>query len=228
MARRRGKLLGIVLVLLVLGGLAAGAWLFAARWAPSRAQYPVQGVYLDTHEERATWPTMKATGVDFAYLLATIGSDGRDQDFQRRLAEAKAAGVRVGAVHRFDLCRLAGDQAGNFITNVPRGRDMLPPVIEMRFLDSCKDRPGRALVLSEIAALIAQIENHSGKPAVIKLGKDFEAMYDISTAVNRTVWLQRDFFPPDYAARPFVMWTANEKRDVEGLEGPGNWVVVRP
>ena len=134
----------------------------------------------------------------------------------------------MGAVHRFDLCRLAGDQAGNFITNVPRGRDMLPPVIEMRFLDSCKDRPGRALVLSEIAALIAQIENHSGKPAVIKLGKDFEAMYDISTAVNRTVWLQRDFFPPDYAARPFVMWTANEKRDVEGLEGPGNWVVVQP
>ena len=53
-------------------------------------------------------------------------------------------------------------------------------------------------------------------------------MYDISSAVNRTVWLAGDFFPPDYAARPFVMWTANEKRDVEGLQGPGNWVVVQP
>ncbi|WP_420607262.1 GH25 family lysozyme [Novosphingopyxis sp.] len=228
MARRRGKLLGFIILLLVFGAGALAAWFAAARWAPPRAQYPVQGVYLDSHEERATWPTMRATGVDFAYLLATTGSEARDPDFQRRLAAATAAEVRVGAVHRFDLCRLAGDQAGNFITNVPRDPDMLPPVIELRFLDSCKDRPGRAVVLSELATLIAQIENHSGKPAIVKLGKEFEALYDISSAVNRTVWLDRDFFPPDYAARPFVMWTANDNRMVSGLDGPGLWVVVRP
>ena len=228
MARGRGKWLGIGIVLLVIGAGVLAAWYFAVRWAPPRAQYPVQGVYLDSHEERATWPTMRATGVDFAYLLATTGADHRDPDFQRRLAAAKAADVRVGAVHRFDLCRLAGDQAGNFITNVPRDAAMLPPVIEMRFLDSCKDRPGRAVVLSELSALIAQIEGHAGKPAIVKLGKDFEALYDISSAVNRTVWLDRNFFPPDYAARPFVMWTANDKRRVDGLDGPGLWVVVRP
>ena len=56
-ARRRGKLLGIALFLLVLGAATLAAWALAARWAPPRAQYPVQGVYLDSHEERATWPT---------------------------------------------------------------------------------------------------------------------------------------------------------------------------
>ena len=171
---------------------------------------------------------MHATGVDFAYLLATTGSDRRDPDFQRRLTAAKNADIRVGAVHRFDLCRLAGDQAGNFITNVPRDPDMLPPVVEMRFLDSCKERPGRALLLSELSTLIAQIEGHAGKPAVIKLTPDFEAMYEVSPVVNRTVWLSRNFFAPDYAARPFVMWTANDKRVIKGLDGPGNWVVVQP
>lgn len=228
MARRRSKLLGIVILLLLLGAGALAAWFFAGRWAPPRDQYPVQGVYLDSHEERATWSIMHATGVDFAYLLATTGSDHRDPDFQRRLAEAQAADVRIGAVHRFDLCRLAGDQAGNFMTNVPRDAGMLPPVIEMRFLSSCNDRPGRAVVLSELAILIAQIESHAGKPAVIKLGKEFEAMYDISSAINRNVWLSRNFFPPDYAARPFVMWTANDKRSVNGLKGDGLWVAVRP
>ena len=103
----------LLLFLLVLGAATLGAWLLAAHWAPPRGDYPVQGVYLDSHEERATWPTMHATGVDFAYLLATTGSDARDPDFQRRLAAAQNANVRVGAVHRFDLCRLAGDQAGS-------------------------------------------------------------------------------------------------------------------
>lgn len=228
MTRPRGKLLVIVLFLLVLGAATLGAWLLAAHWAPPRGDYPVQGVYLDSHEERATWPTMHATGVDFAYLLATTGSHARDPDFQRRLAAAQIANVRVGAVHRFDLCRLAGDQAGNFITNVPRDPAMLPPVIEMRFLDSCKDRPGRALLLSELSTLIAQIEGHAGKPAIIKLSPDFEALYDLSPIINRTIWLNRNFFPPDYAARPFVMWTANESRTINGLEGPGQWVVVQP
>ena len=228
MARQRGKLLGIAILLLVAGAIALALWAAAARWTPPRDQYPVQGVYLDTHDEVATWPTMHATGVDFAYLLATSGSDQRDPDFQRRLAAAKAADLRVGAVHRFDLCQLAGDQAGNFITNVPRDPDMLPPVVEMRFFESCEDRPGRAVVLSELSRLIAQIESHVGKPAIIKLGKDFEELYDISPTVNRTLWLERDFFPPDYAARPFVMWTANNRRTLRGLDGPSPWVVVRP
>lgn len=228
MARRRGKLFGFIILLLVIGAGGLTLWAAAVRWAPPRDQYPVQGVYLDSHEEIATWTTMHATGVDFAYLLATSGSDYRDPDFQRRLSAATTADVRVGAVHLFDLCRLADDQAGNFLTNVPRDPDLLPPVIELRFMDKCQDRPGRAVVLSELATLIAQIEGHVGKAAIIKLGADFEELYAISPAINRTIWLDRNFFPPDYAARPFVMWTANDSRKVRGLDGPGLWVVVRP
>ncbi len=218
----------MAIVLAIIGAGVLGAWLFAARWAPPRTQYPVQGVYLYTHKEVATWPTMHATGVDFAYLLATTGNERRDPDFQRRLAAAKDANVRVGAVHRFDLCRLAGDQAGNFITNVPRDADMLPPVVALGFFDSCQDRPGRAVVLSELATLIAQIEGHAGKPAIVKISAEFEALYNVTPTINRTLWLSRNFFPPDYAARPFVMWTANDARTVSGLEGPGQWMVVRP
>ncbi|MFZ1567028.1 GH25 family lysozyme, partial [Sphingorhabdus sp.] len=143
------------------------------------------------------------------------------------LEAVREAGIRYGALHRFDICRLATDQATLFITTVPRLNGALPPAVELDFSGSCTKRPDRALILSELSTFLSQIEAHSGQPAILLLSPDFEAAYKISSEVDRNVWLERTWMLPDYAARPWVMWTANRSRRVSGIDGRVRWVVVR-
>ena len=202
-------------------------WGYATRWAPSRDEYNVQGVVVSEANGKPEWARLGATGVDFAYITASEGARGRDARFEANLEGVQQAGIRYGSLHHFDICRLASDQATLFMTTVPRSEQALPPAVQLDFSDTCKGRPNRALILSELATFLNQIEVHSGTPAILLLTKGFEEEYNVSSAIDRTVWLEGNWFPPDYSARPWVMWTANTARRVDGLEGPVRWAVVR-
>lgn len=215
----------IIIALLVIAFILRN---IAVGWAPPRDQYPVQGISVDDSHGNITWHVAGATGVDFAYIRATNGAEERDARFTANIKGAREAGIRYGAVHEYSLCRLASDQATMFVTTVPRAENILPPAVRLAYDNGCEDRPGRALVLSELNTFLNQIEGHSGKPAVIIVSKEFEEDYDISSGISRTFWLEGNFFPPDYATKPWVMWRASDMRRVSGIDGPVNWNVVRP
>jgi lysozyme len=202
-------------------------WNYAVSWAPSRDEYKVQGIVVSAANGRPEWARLGATGVDFAYITAIEGARERDPQFQANLEGVQQAGIRYGALHHFDICRLASDQATLFITTVPRSESALPPAVQLDFSETCKSRPNRALILSELATFLNQIEAHSGSPAILLLTPEFEKEYRVSSAIDRTVWLEGNWFLPDYSARPWVMWTANTARRIDGVEGPVRWVVVR-
>ena len=203
-------------------------WRVTIGWAPSRDEYPSQGIVVDASNGKPSWSMLAATGVDFAYLTATDGDKKRDPSFATNLDGVREAGIRYGALHVFDICRLASDQATLFITTVPRSPNALPPVVALDYSHTCSSKPDRALILSEVSTFLSQIEAHSGTQAVLMLAEDFEEQYRISAAVNRNVWLQRTWLLPDYAAKPWVMWTANAARSVDGVDGRVKWAVVRP
>ena len=225
-AARGLRRIGGVLLLAVLA-IGVGLW-WAARWTPQRAQYPLQGVTLDASNGQVHWGSVKAAGADFAYLAATDGDSGVDPLYARNMAAARDAGVRTGPIHHYSLCRLATDQAANFIRHVPRRTDALPPVVWLDYDDRCPDRPTRALLLSELATFLAQIEAHMGKRSLIAPGAAFEADYKVTSGIARTTWLRRDFFEPDYGAHPWVMWQANHYLRIAGADGTVGWNVVRP
>jgi lysozyme len=203
-------------------------WRVAVGWAPSRDEYPEQGIIVDASNGKPIWTTLAATGVDFAYITATEGDKKRDPEFAANLEGVRDAGIRFGALHKFDICRLATDQATLFITTVPRTPNALPEAVSLDYSTTCTSKPDRALILSEVATFLSQIEAHTGIPAVLMIAPDFEKQYRISAAVNRNVWLERTWLLPDYAAKPWVMWTANPSRSVDGIDGRVKWVVVRP
>jgi lysozyme len=217
--------LGVGLVVLLIAAIILRN--LAIGWAPSREQYPIQGITVSQANGEIVWHVVGATNVDFAYLQATAGADVRDERFEINLAGAREAGIRHGPLHEYSLCKLASDQARNFITTVPREANFLPPAIRLSF-DGCADRPGRALVISELNTFLNQIEAHSGKKAVLAISRDFEELYTVSAALPRTVWLESNFFPPDYAVKPWVMWRASDMRRISGLSGPVHWNVVQP
>jgi lysozyme len=228
---RRIKLtpLRIFLSAVLIGTLLLGTLLWFARsWTPSRSHFAVQGMTLDAGAGEINWRMARAAGADFVYLQATSGAEARDPAFDEYLAGAKGIGLRYGAIHRFTLCSAASDQATRFIATVPRDAAMLPPVVQLDFRPECGKRPNRDTLLADLNTFLNQIETHAAKPALIRVSHAFEAEYDVASGINRTLWLEGDFFPPDYATRPWVMWTASTWKRVNGIDGPIEWDVVRP
>lgn len=221
---RRIGWIGAVSVVLALTGVVL--WTWAISWRPSD-RYAFQGVDVSAATGPVDWWTLKAGGADFAYIRAT-DAERRDPRFETNWADVYATGMRRGALHRYSICRLAADQANNFNTTVPRTSDALPAAVEIDFADDCPSRPERRILLGELRRYLAMVESHTGKPVLLKLSRRFDAAYGVSAAISRPIWAVQDFFPPDYAARPWRMWQANDMRRVDGIDGAVNWDVVAP
>lgn len=216
--------LRIAAVLAVLaGGAALGGWHWLGGWAPARADYPMQGADVSAASGAIDWPTMKANGADFGYALATSGAGGRDAAFAGHWAAMAEAGVRRGAIHRFDPCGMGDAQAANFIRTVPRDAEALPAAVE---IDApC---PGRepARVLRELVAFTTAVEHHVPQPLLIRLSPEAEEAYGVTAALARPIWSTRLMLTPDYTSRPWRLWQANPARRVAGAENPVGWDVV--
>ena len=214
-------------LLAMLGGFAL--WWHMAHWTPERSEYAMQGIEVGTSDGRMDWAALKATGVDFAYLDASASAFARDDAFTSNLEAARKAEMRVGAVHRYDPCQPADKQAANFVTVVPRMDALLPPAIELATLaDACLTSVPDAEVESELMTFLNQVESHTGKPAILKLLPDFESRYGIAARIDRNLWLVRDRLQPDYAGRPWTLWTANTRLRLDVADEPVRWLVVRP
>ncbi|MGN6499208.1 MAG: glycoside hydrolase family 25 protein, partial [Tsuneonella sp.] len=184
----RARALGAVaLAVLIAGGW---GWWRLQSWTPSEAVYPDQGAEISAASGAVNFRTLRALGADFVYLDATDGAGRTDQRFSTNLAAARAAGLRVGAVHRFDPCAMADGQSANFVTVVPRGRELLPPAIALDgTADECPHRVSEAAVESELMTLINQIEAHAGRPAILQVSPEFERRYGLGERLDRNLWL---------------------------------------
>jgi lysozyme len=200
--------------------------LFAVNWRPSAGAFPTQGVDVSEKQGPIDWWKVKAAGADFAYARATIGARGRDRRFYRNWRGMYEAAIPHGAIHIFSLCRLAADQAGNFVKTVPARADLLPPALELDFEPGCAARPARDVVLGEIERFLGPVEAHMGKPAVLKVSRAFDAAYRVSGTIRRPLWSVQPFFPPAYFDKPWTIWQASSFRRVEGVANPVNWDVM--
>ncbi len=228
-AKRRGITpVQLATVAAVAAVLAGGLWLVAIRWHPSPASFPFQGVDVSAAQGPIEWPVLRAGGAQFAYVTATTGATGRDPMFEKHWREVFEAGMGRGAVHVYSLCKLAIDQANNFNTTVPRDRDALPAAIDIAFAADCPSRPDRKIVIGELTQLVTLIETHTGQPALLRISRDFDAAYRVSEALRRPLWSAQNFFPPDYAARPWRLWQASDMRRMDGAAAPLHWDVVAP
>ena len=221
---RRLGVIGPALVLLAL--LTVIGWAFAISWRPAVETYPLQGVDVSEDTGVVDWATARAGGADFAYIRATAGEDGRDTLFAVNWPATYAAGVRRGAIHQFSLCRLAVDQANNFIVTVPRVSDALPAAIAIDESPECGTPPVRAVLIGEIARFARMVERHTGKPVLLRIAPGIEARYSLARALDRPLWATGNFFPPTYFSRPWRMWRASDMRRIDGAERAVGWNFV--
>lgn len=226
-SRNRLRAAGALLLLALIA--AALGWWHLRHWQPPRAAYPMQGVEIGSGDGVVDWQALKAIGADFAYLDASASAFARDPAFVKNLDDARAAKMQVGAVHRYDPCQPADKQAANFVTVVPREGAALPAAVELdQLADDCPMKVSDQAVESELMTFLNQIETHTGKPAMLKLTSRFESRYHVARTIDRNLWLVRDRIQPDYAGRPWTMWTANSALANEANREAVRWLVVQP
>ena len=211
-------------MLALVGAVGIAGWQAAVRWRPSPARYPLQGVDLPLDAPALAWPAVRVAGADFAYLDATAGTSGRAGAFEANWAALPDAGLRRGAVHRFDACGDGRAQADAFDAVVPRAADALPPALDIGADGAC--RPDA--VVREVERFAAAVEAHVGRPVILRVGRAAERRWHVAAALNRPVWILGDFVAPGYAPRAWRLWRATGWRRVEGIDRLLNWDVVAP
>lgn len=215
--------------LLLAAGGGIWTWWQAQHWMPSRTEFPTQGVLVGAADGAVDFRGLAATGANFAYVEASIGADGRDAMLAANLRALTLAGLPFGVVHAYDPCVSAELQAGNFVTIVPRDGAMLPPVIALDApASACADPVTEAGMEAELTTFLNQVESHSGQNAILQLGRAFEERHQIASRIERNLWLEQGWFEPDYAGRPFTLWTANPRLWSDVADQPLRWVVVQP
>lgn len=231
MARRRpARWLWRLAALVVLTGCVFVAWLWwdMRTWRPSETTFPEQGAVIASNAAPTRFATIKALGGAFVYLELPDETGSPDPGFAARLAAAREAGLKVGVIHPFDPCRSADGQSAFFTRMVPRDTGLLPPAIALtRLADGCSRTVSDAAVESELVTLINQIETHAGKPVILKLARAFQSRHRSAQGLERDLWLMRDRAQPDYAGRPWLLWSANSSLQSEASEEPIEWAVVQ-
>lgn len=224
-SRWRLRLFGAVLLIALIA--AAWGWWTVHHWRPSQSAYPVQGIEVGSEDGAVDWKAAKAIGASFAYLDASASAFARDPAFSQNLEDARAAKLQVGAVHIYDPCQPAEKQAANFMTVVARDSAMLPPALALDMLaDDCPVKVNDAAVLSELMTFLNQIETHTGKATILKISRSFEKRYHLATRIDRNLWLESTYMQPEYAGRPWMLWTANAMLKSEASANALRWVVV--
>ena len=123
---------------------------------------------------------------------------------------------------------LAEEQAANFDTIVPRGAGILPPAIALdKLAGDCEDPLAETALEGELTVFLNQVESHAGQPAILKLSQAFEEAYGIAGKIDRNLWLVSTYLEPDYAGRPWTLWTANPALRSEAATEPLRWVVAQ-
>lgn len=223
----RARIAAAVLLAVAVGGI--WLWWTAQHWTPSRGEFPTQGVLVGAADGVVDFRALAAVGANFAYVEASEGERGRDAMLAENLRALTESGLPHGVVHAYDPCIPAERQAANFVTIVPRDTAMLPPVIALETsARDCADPVTEAGVESELTTFLNQVESHMGQPAILKLGSEFQERHPVAARIERNLWLDGAFLEPEYAGRPFTLWTANPRLWSEVTNQPVRWVVVQP
>ncbi|RUW72411.1 MULTISPECIES: GH25 family lysozyme [unclassified Mesorhizobium] len=196
--------------------VAAGGLIYFHTFSPDRDRFPVRGIDVSHHQGRIDWRRVAADDVAFAVIKATEGGDHVDDAFAANLREARAAGLAVGAYHFFTFCRPGADQAKNFLSVVPRGEPLLPPVVDIEFGGNCPQRPSPEQLSAELQAFLGPVEAAFDKPAIVYLTDEAAQAYSAHIAV-RERWLR------SLALRPskddWIYWQYHNRGRVDGIEG---------
>ena len=184
----------------------------------------VHGIDVSKWNGEIDWPAVRRSGVAFAFVKATEGSDRLDSRFADYWRGAKAAGIAHAPYHFYYFCSTADAQADWFIANVPKEAVRLPPVLDAEWNSAsptCKKRPPPEEVRAALQRFLDRIEAHYGKRPLIYTAVEFHRDNLVGHFKDYHFWLRAVAEHPEniYPARRWAFWQYTSTGVVPGISG---------
>lgn len=223
-ARRRLAVTAIGIV----GGAAAvaiaAALVFSGVLWPNRvfaSVLPVRGVDVSSYQGAIDWPVLSRQGVDFAIIKATEGSGDEDDRFAENWKQARANGLIVGAYHFLSFDSSAERQAENIFRTVPVTPGALPVTVDVELYgDYFAHPPSRARVRAVLDPLLAALQKHYGRPAILYATATAYDRYLSGDYHGNPIWYRSVAMPPLVPdGRPWTFWQYSDRERLAGYDG---------
>jgi GH25 family lysozyme M1 (1,4-beta-N-acetylmuramidase) len=154
-----------------------------------------EGVDISHWQGTINWTSVAAAGKKFAYMKATESTDFVDPSYTTNRAQARAAGLLVGAYHFAQPSVTAGDavaQADHFIATAGLSHGDLLPVLDLERTNGI----GTSALTQWVQAYMSRILARTGLHAVIYVSPNFWLNY-----MANTTWFADNGYT--------VLWIAN-------------------
>ena len=174
------------------------------------------GIELSRAQGVFNWPTLQGRGLAFAYVAATEGGDIVDLTFSRNWTEAEKAGMKRGALHRFQICRAPEEQAEWFKAHVPQDQNALPAAVAIDWdlkTPLCHGTPSASSIVADLNLFLYELERHYGKRPIIRTSMPFRRDVLAGNFSGYDYWLS------DPQPGADAGWTLRVLPDAIGLEG---------
>lgn len=225
---RKTVLIGIIGVLVLAAGLMAVLLYKGILQCnnPSERKYPVRGVDVSSYQGEIDWTVLSKQDIQFAYIKATEGSSYVDPCFSRNYSDAKKTSLRIGAYHFFSFDSAGKTQAENFIANVPKSEDMLPPVVDVEFYaDKEKNPPETADVINELCSFMEELEDYYGKTPVIYTTHKVYNRYIEGILDDFDIWIRSVYCHPYLMGyTDWTFWQYSNRMQLDGYKGEEKYI----
>lgn len=194
---------------------------------PSLNEYPVRGVDVSFYQGEINWYILSEENISFAFIKATEGSSHQDKYLKNNLENALKTNLSVGAYHFFSFDSEGVTQAENFISNVPKIKGMLPPVVDVEFYaDKEENPPAKEYVTKELTDILTLLENHYGVKPIIYTTENVYDLYIKEAFVDYDLWIRNVIRKPNKNITNWKFWQFTNREVLNGYSGDEKYIDV--
>jgi lysozyme len=203
-----------LLLLVLLAGLGFAGWW----WLQNR--FAVKGIDVSHYQGEIDWPTVKASGIAFAFIKATEGTDNVDEMFATNWKAAGKAKVARGAYHFFHPNLDGAAQARHFLAHATHATGDLPPVLDLEETDDAT----AATIRQEALVWCEAVETAWGVKPIIYTLPHFANSYLDGKLSKYPLWVVDlgllSIWPSDSKGWPkWSFWQHSHRGSVPGIVG---------
>ncbi|WP_371374214.1 GH25 family lysozyme [Sporomusa aerivorans] len=183
----------------------------------------IKGIDVSKHNGMVDWQTVAAAGIEFVIIRCSYGLQSRDEMFSRNAAEAKAAGLKVGAYHYSYALSVADaiQEAANCREAIECiGQKLeLPVFFDMEDADGYKERKGFAFEPAEITGMCKAFVDNIGLDCGVYASYSWLTDYIDWRSIGCAVWNAQWGRSDDIRG---YMWQYTDSLEIGGRLFDGN------
>ena len=179
--------------------------------------YEIRGIDVSHYQGDINWEILSNQGIEFAFIKATEGKSYVDEKYIVNYNNAIKTNLKIGVYHFFTYDSDGALQADNYIKNVIKTDDMLPPVIDIEFYG---EEYKVERTKEQLYTMLNILEEYYGKKPIIYTTYETYNWYIVNDFKDYYIWI-RDVWrnPKLIDNRQWTFWQYTNRARLDGYNG---------